>query len=155
MVIRKLGMVCFGIPAGDLTFTSDYSIIYKVHNEEYTVQKLPSLIFIQPSAAIIPFHRVSFANADMYLLTPQYDGDHELVCYAIAIDLQSNRAIPLQFINQNGEPEVMTYSSRTMPVIENEQLIVQPGISGGSSEQQSKKKHYKLDMRKGELIEQP
>ncbi len=121
---------------GEQTYQADYSIVYRKGNQDQELLKLPAFLFVQPTDRILDFARVSFKEAEMYLLTPQYKSGHGLVGYAFAIDKRSGEAIPLSFVQNGIVQDTLVYAElQPAPVNDNEQLVVfSPVGAGGDPE---------------------
>lgn len=57
---------------GDLTFQSNYSIVYKYDGQDKVLLDLPAYLFVRPSDQNITFEKVGFKDAEVFVLTPQY-----------------------------------------------------------------------------------
>ncbi|RUT31837.1 hypothetical protein EJP77_10660 [Paenibacillus zeisoli] len=137
--------------AGDLTFQSNYILIYGQDNKKQIVKELPALTFIQPSDQPISFHKVHFKETDVYLLTPQYQAAHGYTFYAVAIGKGSGKAVPLSFVYDSVKLDSYNYSDKEhLPYNKKDLFIVKPGISAGSDD--TKEKQFQLDLEKGEFI---
>lgn len=136
---------------GDLTFQSNYNIIYEQDNKKQIVKELPALTFIQPTDKPISFHKVPFKKADVYLLTPQHQAAHGYTFYAVVIGKGSGKAVPLSFVDGSVKSESYNYYDKEhLPYNNNDLLIVKPGLSVGSDD--TKEKQFQLDLEKGEFI---
>lgn len=140
---------------GDLTFRGNYSIIYRHDNKEHVILKLSDLTFIQTSEHPISFDKISFKEADVYLLTPQYQAGHGFIFCAIAIRKGATEALPLIFSLENGiESNFFNYYGRDyLPYNKNGMLVVKPGISAGTSEKDAQEKYFNLDLNKKMFIQ--
>lgn len=138
---------------GDQTFQSNYSIIYRQEDQDKVLLELPAFLFIQPTDKILTFKKLSFKDADVYLLTPQYTTGHGLEAYVFAIDKQSGNAFPLEIVLKNKfAAKILVYSEVEAPSIENDVLVVHPAVGAGTSEENSKDVFYKLDLSKRQLV---
>ncbi|MNH23905.1 hypothetical protein D3C79_838170 [compost metagenome] len=131
---------------GEQTYQGDYSIVYRKGNQEKELLKLPAFLFVQPTDRILDFERVSFKEADMFLLTPQYKSGHGLVGYAFAIAKRSGEAFPLSFIQDDIVQDKLVYTEQQpAPINDSEQLVVfSPVGAGGDPELEPRV--YELDL---------
>lgn len=138
---------------GDLTFQSNYSLVYQQDEKEHVVKELPALTFIQPTDEPVGFHKIPFKAVDVYLLTPQYKGPHGYSFYAVGILKKNGNVIPLTFVDQNGKSDSYNYHSpKFMPYNQQERLVIKPGVSAGSDVIENVS--FRLDVQKGEFIAQ-
>ncbi|SEN72462.1 hypothetical protein SAMN04487895_102349 [Paenibacillus sophorae] len=137
---------------GDRTFHSNYSIVYRQDNQDKVLLNLPALLYIQPSDKLLSFDKISFKEADVYLLTPQYQTGHGLECYAVAINKMSGDAFSLKFIRKGYVFEKLVYSEKQIPFNQNERLVVHPAVGAGTPEEDTKEIHYKLDLANRQFI---
>lgn len=85
---------------GDQTFQSNYSIIYRQGDQDKVLLELPAYLFVQPSDKKLTLEKVSFKDADVYILTPQYQTGHGLEGYVFAIDKQSGDVFALEIVKK-------------------------------------------------------
>lgn len=138
---------------GDHTFLSNYSIVYKQGEKETILLVLPNFQYIQPTDKKLPFEHISFKSADVYMLTPQYQTGHGAEGYLFAINKQSGDAFHLKIIKNGKISENLIYSeAKPLPIAEKDTLLVHPPIGAGTSEQEAKDLHYRLDLRNKQLI---
>lgn len=131
---------------GDLTFQGNYTVINIIDGKKHEVMELKEITFIQQSDRVVNFDKVSFNDADVYFLTPQYTSGHGLNAYAIAVNKSNGEAISLKFIKNDTTTDTLNYANDQLPVNENEFLKVVPGISAGTSEENADITFYKLDL---------
>lgn len=137
---------------GEQTYQADYSIVFREGKQDQVLLKLPAFLFVQPADHILNFEQISFEEADVYLLTPQYKSGHGLLGYAFAIDKRSGGAFPLSFAQDSIVQATLTYSElQPLPANDNEQLTVHlPVGAGGDPELEPRL--YRLDMDKRQFI---
>ena len=139
---------------GDQTFQSNYSVVYRQGAKDKVLLELPAFLYVQPTDKILPFEHVSFKDADVYILTLQYQTGHGVEGYVFAIDKQSGDAFPLEIIVKNGKVhKTLLYSeAEPMPTVEDDILIVHQPIGAGTPEEDTRDIHYKLDLKKKQLV---
>lgn len=131
---------------GDLTFQGNYTVLNKFDGKEQNVTELKEITFIQQSDEPVSFDKVSFKEADVYFLTPQYTSGHGLDAYGIAINRSNGETVPLKFVKNGTTTETLNYAIGQFPVNENDTLKVIPGTSTGTSEANAETTTYKLDL---------
>ncbi|WP_308598717.1 hypothetical protein [uncultured Paenibacillus sp.] len=138
---------------GDQTFHSNYSIVYRHDDQDKVLLELPAYLFVQPSDQKIIFEKVSFKDADVYVLTPQYQTGHGLEGYLFAVTKQSGDAFLLEIVKKGQVSEKLLYSeSGPMPIVENNTLVVHPPVGAGTPEEDTKVVFYKLNLSTKQLI---
>lgn len=138
---------------GDQTFQSNYSIVYRREDQDKVLLELPAYLFVRPSDKTLTFERVSFKDADVYILTPQYQTGHGLEGYLFAVTKQSGDAFLLEIVKEGQVSEKLLYSeSEPLPSAENNGLVVHPPVGAGTPEEDAKDALYKLDLSKKQLI---
>lgn len=141
----------FGVE-GDKTFQSNYSIVYKQGKDDEILLELPAFMFAQPNDQKLSFEKVSFKDADVYFLSPQYKTGHGLEGYVFAVDNLSGEASALKIINKGQDFNTLVFSETDpLPYIENDRLVVDPPIGAGTPEEETKEVHYKLDLANKQL----
>ncbi|NMO97142.1 hypothetical protein [Paenibacillus lemnae] len=139
---------------GDQTFQSNYSVIYRQGEEDQVLLELPALLFVQPTDKKLPFEHVSFKDADVYILTPQYKTGHGVEGYVFAVDKDSGDAFPLEVVKNGRVHKTILYSEgELLPAVEDDTLIVHPPVGAGTPEEDAKDKHYTLDLTNKQLTE--
>lgn len=138
---------------GDYTFQSNYSVVYRQEEKEKVLLVLPAFQYVQPTEKKLSFKHISFHSADIYILTPQYQTGYGAESYLFAIDKQSGDAFHLE-INKNGiVSKSLIYSGTTsLPAVEKETLVIHPSVRAGTSEQDAKDMHYRLNLKNKQLI---
>lgn len=137
---------------GDQTFQSNYSIVYKDDGKNLVILELPAYLFVQPSDQKLTFEKYGFKDADIYILTPQYQTGHGLEGFVFAIDKQSGKALPLEIVTKNQVSKTLLYSE-TEPILNIENgLVVHPPVGAGTPEEDIKEVIYKLDLSRKQLI---
>lgn len=138
---------------GDYTFQSNYSVVYRQEEKEKVLLVLPAFQYVQPTEKKLTFKHISFHSADIYILAPQYQAAYGAESYLFAIDKQSGDAFHLE-INKNGiVSKSLIYSGTTsLPSVDKEILVVHPSVRAGTSEQDAKDIHYRLDLKNKQLI---
>ncbi|SDM16138.1 hypothetical protein SAMN05428961_110116 [Paenibacillus sp. OK060] len=138
---------------GDQTFQSNYSIVYRYDGQDKVLLELPAYLFVQPSDKKITFEKMSFKDADVYVLTPQYKTGHGLEGYVFAIDKQSGEGFPLEIVKKDQVSKTLLYSeSKPSLSVANDGLVVHPPVGAGTPEEDMKDVIYKLDLSKKQLI---
>jgi hypothetical protein len=138
---------------GDQSFQSNYSIIYKYDGQDKVLFELPAYIFVQPSDKKLKFVKVSFKDADVYALTPQYKTGHGLEAFVLAIDKQSGDAFPLEIVKDGHVFKTLLYSeSEPVLNVENDSLVVHSPIGAGTPKEDAKDVLYKLNLSTKQLI---
>ncbi|MBY9077012.1 hypothetical protein KIH86_20635 [Paenibacillus sp. HN-1] len=137
---------------GDETFQSNYQFVYRKGNDDKVLLELPAFLYVQPTDKILSFDKVSFKEADIFLLTPQYRTGHGLEAYLFAADKQNGNVFSLEIRKGNTISKTLLYSEQTSPFNQNEQLVVYPPIGAGTPEKDAKEIHYKLDLRDKQFI---
>ncbi len=131
---------------GDQTYQADYSIVYRKGNQDQELFRLPAFLFAQPTDRVLDFAKVSFKEADIYLLTPQYKSGHGLAGYAFAIDKRSGEAFPLSFVQDGIVQDTLIYAElEPAPVNDHEQLAVFSPVGAGG-EPELEPRVYTLDL---------
>lgn len=131
---------------GDLTFQGNYTVINKVDGKEQKVTEWKEVTFIQKTDEPIPFQKVSFKDAVVYFLTPQYAAGHGLSAYAIAVNNSNGEATSLRFVKKGSTTETINYDMDQLPLNKDGVLEVKPGTSAGTPEEDSKATSYQLDL---------
>ncbi|MFM9279259.1 hypothetical protein [Paenibacillus jiagnxiensis] len=138
---------------GDQTFQSNYSVIYRQGEKDKVLLELPAFLYVQPTDKKLPFEHVSFKDADVYILTPQYKTGHGVEGYVFAIDKQSGDAFPLEIVKNEKVHKTLLYSEgEPLPTVEEDTLIVHPPVGAGTPEEDAKDIHYKLDLTNKQLV---
>ncbi|AIQ14997.1 hypothetical protein [Paenibacillus durus] len=138
---------------GDQTFQSNYKIVYRQGNNDNVLLELPAFLYVQPTDEILPFDKVSFKEADIYLLTPQYRTGHGLEAYVFAVNIQNRDVFPIEIRKGEKTSNTLLYTElEKKPFNQNEQLVVYPPIGAGTPEKDAKEIHYKLDLGKKQFI---
>ncbi|WP_440114463.1 hypothetical protein [Paenibacillus sp. QZ-Y1] len=138
---------------GDQSFLSNYSIIYRYDGQDTVLLELPAYVFIQPPENKLNFEKLSFKDADVYALTPQYQTGHGVEGYLFAVTKQSGDAFLLEIVKKGKVSEKLLYSeSEPMPIVENEALVVHPPVGAGTPEEDTKVVFYKLNLSTKQLI---
>ncbi|SDT54322.1 hypothetical protein SAMN05444162_4874 [Paenibacillaceae bacterium GAS479] len=138
---------------GDQTFQSNYSIIYRQGEQEKVLLELPAYIYVQPSDKKLSFENMSFADAEVYILTPQYKTGHGLGGYVFAIDKVSGDAFNLKIVKNGVESDMLLYSEETpLPIVKDNRLVVHPPRGAGTPEEETKEMQLKLDLKNKQLI---
>ncbi|NQX47240.1 hypothetical protein HQN87_18055 [Paenibacillus tritici] len=137
---------------GDQTYQADYSIVYREDGQDQELLKFPALLFVRQSDQVLKFDKVSFKDAEVYLLAPQYKSGHGLVAYAFAVNKISGEVFPLSFVQGELVQDMLVYSEiQPAPANLNEQLVVHsPEGAGGDPE--LKPRVYDLDLDKRQFI---
>ncbi|MEC0369428.1 hypothetical protein [Paenibacillus chibensis] len=140
---------------GDQTFQSDYSIIYRQGNRDQLLLRLPDLIYIQPDDRLLTFRKVSFPEADVYFLTPQYQGAHGTESYAFGVDQASGEAFALTFEDQGQIHHTLVFSStEPLPTNEQQRLVVYQAVGPGGEPKETPRDVYRLDMDQKRFIKE-
>ncbi|NUU59353.1 hypothetical protein [Paenibacillus agri] len=138
---------------GDQTFQSNYSIVYREGEQDTVLLELPAYLFVQPSDNTLSFEKTSFKEAEVYVLTPQYQTGHGLEGYAFAVSKHSGEAFPLEIIHSGHVSKTLLYSElESFPTVENNRLIVHPPIGAGTPDEDAKAIHYRLDLSNKQLV---
>ncbi|MFB5268611.1 hypothetical protein ACE41H_17760 [Paenibacillus enshidis] len=137
---------------GDQTFQSNYSIVYRQGEKDKVLLELPAFLYVQPTDKKLPFEHVSFKDADVYILTPQYTTGHGVEGYVFAIDKQNGDAFPLEIVNNGKTYKTLLYSEGEIPTVEDDTLVVLPPVGAGTPEEDAKDVHYKLDLNNKQLV---
>ncbi|QUL54508.1 hypothetical protein KDC22_30245 [Paenibacillus tritici] len=137
---------------GDQTYQADYSIVYREDGQDQELLKFPALLFVRQSDQVLKFDKVSFKDAEVYLLAPQYKSGHGLVAYAFAVNKISGEVFPLSFVQGELVQDMLVFSeNQPAPANLNEQLVVHsPEGAGGDPE--LKPRVYDLDLDKRQFI---
>lgn len=137
---------------GDRTFQSNYSIIFKQDNNEKKLLELPGFMYAQPDDNKLSFKKVSFKDADVYYLAPQYKTGHGLEGYFFAVDKHSGEASHLKIVNQGYTSNTLIYSEiQPFPHVENNKLLVSPP-SGAGGDTEIQEQRYQLNLEKKQLV---
>lgn len=137
---------------GDKTFQSNYAIVYKQGEEEKTLLELPSLMFARPNDRKLTFNQLSFKNAEVYVLMPQYKTGHGVEGYVFAIDKKSGEASRLKISDEGSTSDTLVYSEmERFPHVENDLLVVSPPMGAGG-ETEAEEKQYRLDLANKTLV---
>ncbi|MED5020195.1 hypothetical protein P9847_23280 [Paenibacillus chibensis] len=140
---------------GDQTFQSDYSIIYRQGNRDQPLLRLPDLIYIQPDDRLLTFRKVSFPEADVYFLTPQYQGAHGTESYVFGVDQASGKAFSLTFEDRGHVYHTLVYSSmEPLPTNELERLVVYQAVGPGGEPKETPRDVYRLDLDQKRFIKE-
>lgn len=137
---------------GDKTFQSNYKIVYRQGEEAKTLLELPAMMYARPNDKKLIFNKLSFKDADVYILTPQYKTGHGVEGYAFAIDKKNGEASSLKISNGGSISDTLVYSEiERYPRIENDLLVVSPPIGAGG-DVEAEEKLYKLDLANKKLV---
>lgn len=109
---------------GDFFYQGNYSVMYKHNDDIKEVKELQELVFIQPSDQPISFEKISFEAMDVFLLTPEYTASRGYNSYAFGIDKKSGEAFAITFKKAEKVQETINYETSSIPVNENEKLVV-------------------------------
>jgi hypothetical protein len=142
----------------DMRFEGDYQVVYEQGNGKQTViASLPGMTFIQPSADTIQMTKMQFAEADVFLLIPQYADCHGLTLYAYAIAKNSGEAFPLSFQMADGTLSGTSYyPPGKLPAVHNGQLVLPSSEGpGGESGEVPKERNFMLDLSAKAFIQTP
>lgn len=132
---------------GDQTFQSNYSIIYRQGDQDKVLMELPNYLFFRPSSKKISFEKLSFKEAEVYILTPQYQTGHGVEGYIFAIDKQNEDVFPLEIVKKDQVSKTLLYSeAEPLPSVENNILVVHPPVGAGTQEAEAKDIFYKLEL---------
>ncbi|WP_440116594.1 hypothetical protein [Paenibacillus sp. QZ-Y1] len=99
-------------------------MIYKHNDDIKEIKELQELVFIQSSDQPISFEKISFKGMDVFLLTPEYTASRGYNSYAFCIDKKSGEAFAITFKKAEEIQETINYEKSSIPVNENEKLIV-------------------------------
>jgi hypothetical protein len=138
---------------GDQTFQSNYSIIFRQGDQEKVLIELPNYLFFRPSSKKLSFEKLSFKEADVYILSPQYQTGHGVEGYIFAINKQSEDVFPLEIVKKNQVSNTLLYSeAEPLPSVENDTLVVHPPVGAGTPEEDAKDIFYKLELNNKRLV---
>jgi len=138
---------------GDQTFQSNYSIIYQQGEKEKVLLELPAYLFVQPTDKKLTFKQMSFSDADVHILTPQYQTGHGVEGYVFAIDKTNGDAFHVNIVKNEGKSKTLLYGEASpFPTVKDDILQVYPPVGAGSSEKDTNKGYYKLDLKNRQLI---
>ncbi|MEK4004096.1 hypothetical protein [Paenibacillus sp. FSL H3-0333] len=139
---------------GEQTYQADYSIVYRAEKQDQVLLKLPAFLFVRPTDQVLEFDKVSFKNAEVYLLAPQYKSGHGLVAYAFAMEKGSREVFPLSFKQGEIIHDMLVYSELPpFPANQNEQLVVH-SPEGAGGEPGPGPQSYELDLDKRQFVAQ-
>ncbi|MCC3373691.1 hypothetical protein [Cohnella sp. REN36] len=142
----------------DFEFQGSYQVVYAKEGENGTViAELPDLTFIQPSADTVRMTKLSFADADVFLLVPQYADCHGLSFYAYAVDKKNGEAFPLTFRMADGtESETSYYPPGQQPAIRDGQLVLPSSEGpGGETAEGPQDRIFDLNLAEKALVQTP
>lgn len=131
---EKLGAPsCIGTVT-DVRFEGDYRVVYAgVDGSERVIAELPALTFVQPTAKKVPMMKMTFPEAEVFLLAPQYADCRAIAFYAYAVD-NSGQAFPLSFQSGDGTAaDISYYPPGRLPSVR-DGLLVLPSSEGPGGE---------------------
>jgi hypothetical protein len=142
----------------DMRFEGDYRVVYEQENGKQTViASLPGMTFIQPSADTVQMTKLQFAEADVFLLVPQYADCHGITLYAYAIAKNSGAAFPLSFQMTDGTlSDTSYYPPGRLPAVHNGQLVLPTSIGpGGETANGPQDRIFTLDLAAKAFVQTP
>ncbi|MNC11104.1 hypothetical protein D3C75_587900 [compost metagenome] len=138
---------------GDQTFQSNYSIVFRQANKDKVLVGLPAYLFIRPTYRKLSFEKLRFKEADVYMLTPQYQTGHGVEGYIFAVDRHTGDAFSLGVVKKGLFSKTLLYSeAEPLPSPGKDGLVVHPPVGAGTPEEDAKELLYKLDWSKKQLV---
>ncbi|WP_221469199.1 hypothetical protein [Cohnella nanjingensis] len=142
----------------DMQFQGSYRVVYTRGKESgVVIDELPEMTFIQPSADIVQMTKLAFADADVFLLVPQYADCHGLNFYAYAVDKNGGEAFPLSFRMADGtESNASYYPPGELPAVRDGQLVLPSGEGpGGETANGPQDRIFDLNLSEKALVQSP
>lgn len=152
--MKQLGAPsCFGLDT-DLSITGDYIVQYRSKNDMYEVAALKDMTFIQPTDDPVQMTRLSFQEADVFILAPQYRDCHGIEIYAFVVDQKTGRATQLQFQDESLISNTSYYRPGSIPVVKNNRLALESteGPGGEGSPDFKPIRLYQLDLENAVMV---
>jgi|GEM_PF-1159354 len=124
---------CIGTET-DVRFEGDYRVVYAgADGSERVIAELPALTFVQPSSEKVRMMKLTFPEAEVFLLAPQYADCRAIAVYAYAVD-DSSQAFPLSFRSGDGTAaDTSYYPPGRLPTVRDDQLVL-PSSEGPGGE---------------------
>ncbi|WP_217596911.1 hypothetical protein [Cohnella sp. GbtcB17] len=124
---------CFGTET-DIRFEGDYRVEYVgADGGERVIAELPALTFVQPSPDKVQMMKLTFPEAEVFVLAPQYADCRAIAFYAYAVD-DSGQAFPLRFEQEDGTTADMSYYPPGKPPSVSGDRLVLPSSEGPGGE---------------------
>jgi len=152
--MKQLGAPsCFGLDT-DLSITGDYIVKYRSKNEMYEVAALKAMTFIQPTDDPVQMTRLSFQEADVFILAPQYRDCHGIEIYAFAVNQRTGHAVQLQFQDETLISNTSYYRPGSIPLVKNNRLVLESteGPGGEGSPDYKPIRLYQLDIENAVMV---
>ncbi|MFD2334216.1 hypothetical protein ACFSR7_33615 [Cohnella sp. GCM10020058] len=145
---------CIGTET-DTRFEGDYRVVYVgADGSERIVAELPALTFVQPSAKKFQMMKLTFAEATVFVLAPQYTDCRAISFYAYAVD-ESGQAFPLTFRTEDGTiADSSYYPPDRIPSVRGGQLVLPSSEGpGGETAAGPQDRTFTLDLAAKALIQ--
>ncbi|MFB9273777.1 hypothetical protein [Cohnella cellulosilytica] len=137
---------CYGVDT-DVRTEGSYKAIYETDESREVIASLPDLSFIQPSEEPAPMLRLTFPDADVFLLVPQYRDCHALTFYAFAVEKNGGAAYPLAFVTADGTLDNSYYMPGDEPEIRDGRLVLSTTEGpGGETPEGGQARLFRLDL---------
>ncbi|KOR88924.1 hypothetical protein [Paenibacillus solani] len=144
---------CFGLDT-DLSITGDYIVQYRSKNATNELATLKDMTFIQPTDDPVQMIRLSFHEADVFILAPQYRDCHGIEIYAFAVNQGTGHAVQLQFQDESLISNTSYYRPGSIPLVKNNRLVLESteGPGGEGSPNYKPIRLYQLDLENAVMI---
>lgn len=152
--MKQLGAPsCFGLDT-DLSITGDYIVQYRSKDDTKEVVTLKDMTFIQPTNDPVQMTRLSFQEADVFILAPQYRDCHGIEIYAFVVDQETGHAAQLQFQDESLISNTSYYRPGSIPLVKNNRLALESteGPGGEGSPDFRPIRLYQLDLENAVMV---
>lgn len=152
--MKQLGAPsCFGLDT-DLSITGDYIVRYRSKDVMKELATLKDMTFIQPTDDPVQMTRLSFQEADVFILAPQYRDCHGIEIYSFAVDQETGQAVQLQFQDESLISNTSYYRPGSIPLVKNNRLVLESteGPGGEGSPDYKPIRLYQLDIENAVMV---
>ncbi|MGG3281425.1 hypothetical protein [Paenibacillus solani] len=152
--MKQLGAPsCFGLDT-DLSITGDYIVQYRSKDDTNEIATLKDMTFIQPTNDPVQMIRLSFQEADVFILAPEYKDCHGIEIYAFAVDQETGHAVQLQFQDESLISNRSYYRPGSIPLVKNNRLALESaeGPGGEGSPEYKPIRLYQLDIENAVMV---
>jgi hypothetical protein len=129
--VEQLGAPSCNGTAEDYQIKGKYKIQFMTTDHQLIELASPKITgFIQPKNEPVSIQKLTFADHDVFVLTPNYTDCHGITFYLV--DVSKDGAFSMQFVTQEGTFDQYDYAPKTELKVENGQLLVQHGGAAGN-----------------------
>lgn len=138
---------CLGVET-DRQYQGNYNVVYDDNGKQSVVADLGNRTFIQPKDGVVEMSKLSFPDADVFLLVPAYKDCHGLELYAFSVARDGSGAALLEFQTADGTKAVNSYYRPDDQPSVKDGLLVLPSSEGPGGETPGgpQDRTFKLDL---------